>query len=181
MSVKSSMQPKKLGFCTTTVAAGKIRNKANEKLQTPPGWLVTKDGLPSTDPHEVSKGGFMTPLGGTSEGSSHKGYGLGLLVEALRKVIRNHRRYQDFVGKSRAGRVTGFLLDAVFLPSPYAAAFGGFVERITIFWWAAGGVVGSVWDTPNSLFETLKGKMPCGKCGLVKNIPQRAMDLLIVL
>ena len=41
--------------------------------------------------------------------------------------------------------------------------------------------LGSVWDTPNSLFETLKGKMPCGKCGLVKNIPQRAMDLLIVL
>jgi hypothetical protein len=39
-----------------------------------------------------------------------------------------------FISASRAGRATGFLLDAVFLPSPYAAAFGGFVERITIFW-----------------------------------------------
>ena len=58
-------EPFLLDMATTTVAAGKIRNKANEKLQTPPGWLVTKDGLPSTDPHEVSKGGFMTPLGGT--------------------------------------------------------------------------------------------------------------------
>ena len=63
-------------MATTTVAAGKIRNKANENLPTPLGWLVTAEGKPSTDPREVSKGGFMTPLGGTPEGSSHKGYGL---------------------------------------------------------------------------------------------------------
>ena len=58
-------EPFLLDMATTTVAAGKIRNKANEKLPTPQGWLVTKDGKPSTDPLEVSKGGFMTPLGGT--------------------------------------------------------------------------------------------------------------------
>ena len=60
-------EPFLLDMATTTVAAGKIRNKANEKLQAPPGWLVTAEGKPSTDPHEVSKGGFMTPLGGTPE------------------------------------------------------------------------------------------------------------------
>jgi uncharacterized oligopeptide transporter (OPT) family protein len=75
------------------------------------------------------------------------GIGLGLLIEALRKLIRNRPRYRRFVAESRAGRVTGFLIDAVFLPSPYAAAFGGFVERITIFWWAAGGVVSLAWDS----------------------------------
>jgi len=74
------------------------------------------------------------------------GIGLGLLIEILRKLIRNRPRYQRFVSSSRAGRAAGFLLDAVFLPSPYAAAFGGFVERITIFWWAAGGVVSLLWD-----------------------------------
>src|SRR5712675_684460 len=69
-------EPFLLDMATTTVAAGKIRNKANENLPAPPGWLVTAEGKPSTDPREVSKGGFMTPLGGTPEGSSHKGYGL---------------------------------------------------------------------------------------------------------
>lgn len=40
--------------------------------------------------------------------------------------------------------------------------------------------LGSIWDTPAALFNTLRGKMPCGKCGLTKNIPQRAMDILIM-
>jgi LDH2 family malate/lactate/ureidoglycolate dehydrogenase len=80
-------EPFLLDMATTTVAAGKIRNKANENLATPPGWLVTAEGLPSTDPREVSKGGFMTPLGGTPEGSSHKGYGLGAMVNILSSAL----------------------------------------------------------------------------------------------
>jgi hypothetical protein len=40
--------------------------------------------------------------------------------------------------------------------------------------------LGSIWDTPAVLFNELRGKMPCGKCGLTKNIPQRAMDILII-
>ena len=85
-------EPFLLDMATTTVAAGKIRNKANENLPTPPGWLVTAEGKPSTDPREVSKGGFMTPLGGTPEGSSHKGYGLGAMVNilSLGAVGRHH-------------------------------------------------------------------------------------------
>jgi LDH2 family malate/lactate/ureidoglycolate dehydrogenase len=80
-------EPFLLDMATTTVAAGKIRNKANENLPTPPGWLVTADGHPSTDPLEVSKGGFMTPLGGTPEGSSHKGYGLSGMVNILSSAL----------------------------------------------------------------------------------------------
>ncbi len=77
-------EPFLLDMATTTVAAGKIRNKANEGLPCPPGWVVTKDGLPSTDPLEArEKGGFLTPLGGTPEGSSHKGYGLAAMVNIL--------------------------------------------------------------------------------------------------
>jgi LDH2 family malate/lactate/ureidoglycolate dehydrogenase len=77
-------EPFLLDMATTTVAAGRIRNKANENLPTPPGWLLTKDGLPSTDPLEaVQKGGFLTSLGGTPEGSSYKGYGLSMMVNIL--------------------------------------------------------------------------------------------------
>jgi LDH2 family malate/lactate/ureidoglycolate dehydrogenase len=73
-----------LDMATTTVAAGRIRNKANEGLPTPPGWVITKDGQPSTDPLEASEhGGFLTSLGGSPEGSSYKGYGLAAMVNIL--------------------------------------------------------------------------------------------------
>ena len=73
-----------LDMATTTVAAGKIRNKFNEGLECPPGWVVTREGLSSTDPREAAeKGGFLTSLGGTAEGSSYKGYGLSAMVNIL--------------------------------------------------------------------------------------------------
>jgi LDH2 family malate/lactate/ureidoglycolate dehydrogenase len=73
-----------LDMATTTVAAGRIRNKANEGLPCPPGWVLNKDGLPSTDPLESrEKGGFLTSLGGLPENSSYKGYGLAVMVNIL--------------------------------------------------------------------------------------------------
>jgi LDH2 family malate/lactate/ureidoglycolate dehydrogenase len=73
-----------LDMATTTVAAGRIRNKANEGLPCPPGWVLNKDGLPSTDPLEArERGGFLTSLGGSPENSSYKGYGLAVMVNIL--------------------------------------------------------------------------------------------------
>jgi uncharacterized oligopeptide transporter (OPT) family protein len=74
------------------------------------------------------------------------GIGIGLVMEILRKLIKNRPRFKEFAVKTRAGRVTSFLLDAVFLPSPYAFAFGGFVELPTIIWWAIGGVTASLYE-----------------------------------
>ncbi len=77
-------EPFLLDMATTTVAAGRIRNKANEGLQCPPGWVLTRDGKPSTDPLEASaKGGTLTSLGGSPENSSYKGYGLSAMVNIL--------------------------------------------------------------------------------------------------
>ena len=77
-------EPFLLDMATTTVAAGRIRNKANENLPAPAGWLLTREGLPSTDPLEaVQKGGFLTSLGGSPETSSYKGYGLSMMVNIL--------------------------------------------------------------------------------------------------
>jgi LDH2 family malate/lactate/ureidoglycolate dehydrogenase len=77
-------QPFLLDMATTTVAAGRIRNRANEGLPCPPGWVLNKNGLPSTDPLEArEKGGFLTSLGGSPENSSYKGYGLAAMVNIL--------------------------------------------------------------------------------------------------
>jgi LDH2 family malate/lactate/ureidoglycolate dehydrogenase len=81
-------RPFLLDMATTTVAAGRIRNKANEGLECPPGWVLNKDGLPSTDPQEArEKGGFLTSLGGSPENSSYKGYGLAAMVNILSSCL----------------------------------------------------------------------------------------------
>jgi LDH2 family malate/lactate/ureidoglycolate dehydrogenase len=81
-------RPFLLDMATTTVAAGRIRNKANEGLQCPPGWVLNKGGLPSADPLEArEKGGFLTSLGGSPENSSYKGYGLAAMVNILSSCL----------------------------------------------------------------------------------------------
>lgn len=72
-----------LDMATSTVANGRIRNQANEGLPLPEGWATDRDGRPATTYEAYDEGGAMTPLGGTPELSSHKGYGLGALVEIL--------------------------------------------------------------------------------------------------
>jgi hypothetical protein len=81
------------------------------------------------------------------------GIGLGLLIEITRKLLHNHTAYKRFSAGSRFGRITSFLLDAVLLPSPYAYAFGGFVEFRSVVWWAIGGICASVFETLRPRFS----------------------------
>ncbi len=77
-----------LDMATTTVAAGRIRNKANEGLPTPDGWVLDRDGGPSNDPLVArDKGGFLTSLGGSPENSSYKGYSLAVMVNILSSCL----------------------------------------------------------------------------------------------
>ncbi len=77
-------RPFLLDMATTTVAFGRVRNKANEGLGAPSGWVLDASGRPSTDPNDVVEhGGFLTSLGGTPENSSHKGYGLAMMADIL--------------------------------------------------------------------------------------------------
>jgi LDH2 family malate/lactate/ureidoglycolate dehydrogenase len=81
-------KPFLLDMATTTVAAGRIRNKANENLPCPPGWVLDREGQPSTDPLVAKeKGGFLTSLGGSPENSSYKGYGLAAMVNILSSCL----------------------------------------------------------------------------------------------
>jgi hypothetical protein len=77
---------------------------------------------------------------------------LGLLIDIARKLIKRIPAYKKFAASSAAGKTTDFLIDAVFLPSPYASSFGGFVELPAVLWWTAGGVGAS-------LFEAAQGRL----------------------
>jgi LDH2 family malate/lactate/ureidoglycolate dehydrogenase len=69
-----------LDMATSAVAAGKISLAVARKQEVPLGWIIDKDGKPTTDPTQHRKGGALLPLGG-SEG--YKGYGLAVMVEIL--------------------------------------------------------------------------------------------------
>ncbi len=72
---------------------------------------------------------------------------LGLLTEVLRKAIKLNADYKKWVASGKTGYTTDLLLDCVFLPSPYASSFGGFVEFLTALWFGLGGVLASVIQT----------------------------------
>jgi len=77
------------------------------------------------------------------------GVGLGLATEVARKLIKASAAWKRFVKSGRVGFATDFVLDAIVLPSPYASSFGAFLNLYTSFWFAAGGVVTSAFNTLN--------------------------------
>ncbi|MBV8812953.1 MAG: OPT/YSL family transporter [Verrucomicrobia bacterium] len=93
------------------------------------------------------------------------GIALGLAIEIARKLIKSRPQYKRFVTNRRTGRVVDFLLDAVFLSSPYASSFGGFVELPTVLWWTGGGVGAA-------LYNGLMGRLAARKSGSAEeNLP----------
>ena len=86
------------------------------------------------------------------------GIAIGLCTEVIRKIVKRVRRYRDWVRTSTAGRVFDFVFDAFLLPSPYASSFGGFVELNTCWWWAGGGIAGSLYETAMAWINAKRGK-----------------------
>src|ERR1700747_513040 len=102
-------------MATTTVAAARIRNKANEGQPCPPGWVLNKNGLPSTDPLEArEKGGFLTSLGRSPENASDKGYGLAVMLTILGSCLSGASLITDPMhGKKPQGNDIGHCFFAV--------------------------------------------------------------------
>jgi uncharacterized oxidoreductase len=71
------MHPFLLDYATSACAEGKLRVASNKGASIPEGWILDKDGSPSTDPNDFYQGGVILPFGG------HKGYALALLVDLL--------------------------------------------------------------------------------------------------
>ena len=82
-------RPWLLDMATSTVAVGKVRVFGYRNEPLPDGWVSDGDGNPVKDGTEAynmmigSDSGGLTPIGGTRELSSYKGYGLGVLAQVL--------------------------------------------------------------------------------------------------
>jgi LDH2 family malate/lactate/ureidoglycolate dehydrogenase len=76
-----------LDMATTTVAVGKLTIASRWDKPIPEGWGLDKEGRPTTSAQEVLASRLLSPLGGNRELGSHKGYGLGVMVDILSGVL----------------------------------------------------------------------------------------------
>ncbi|MEM7405134.1 MAG: Ldh family oxidoreductase [Pseudomonadota bacterium] len=85
----ASHPPFLLDMATSTVAVGKVNIARRAGKPLPTGWAVDAQGQPEHDATAAyaSKPKRLTPLGGTRELGSHKGYGLAMMVEVLSSIL----------------------------------------------------------------------------------------------
>jgi len=93
-----------LDMATTTVAFGKLRIASRWGKPIPSGWALDDDGEPTTDPDVAMKHRLQTPLGGTRELGSHKGYGLAVMVDILSGILPGAVYGDLYVRTDRAER-----------------------------------------------------------------------------
>ena len=82
-----TQDPFVLDMATTTAANGKLEILQRKEQEAPQGWIQDKNGGISTNPKELKDGGALLPLGGDREHGSHKGYGLGAVVDIFCAVL----------------------------------------------------------------------------------------------
>ena len=100
-----------LDMSTTTGAVGKVKLAWYAGKLLPEGWLLDPEGgamrepEPAFDGRGRLKAGYgVTPLGAAAETASHKGYGLGGMVEILAALLSGASFAGDARGRPGAGR-----------------------------------------------------------------------------
>jgi uncharacterized oxidoreductase len=74
-----------LDVTTSMVAEGKLMVAANKGERVPEGWIIDRDGNPTTDPAAFYDGGALLTVG------AHKGSGLSIVTDLLAGAISTGR------------------------------------------------------------------------------------------
>ena len=77
--------PVVLDVTTSTVAEGKLMLAVNKGEQVPKGWIIDKDGAPTTEPKDFYAGGALLTVG------AHKGSGLSMVTDLLAGAVSTGR------------------------------------------------------------------------------------------
>jgi len=132
-----SGQPILLDMATSAAAGGKVAAAHALGKPVPPGWVVDRDGTPSTDPAAFLQGGALLPMAG------HKGFGIALLIEMLSGVL---------TGAAITRQVVAWIHGDAALPTGHGAAFLaidiGAMMPIDLFKKRVAGLVQEVQTTP---------------------------------
>ena len=106
---------------TSISQRGKVEQYAREEKETPEGWAIDLEGKPYTDTNSllidlVKQKASMLPIGGTEEVTgSHKGYGLGTMVEILCASLQNGSYLNALLGQDENGKPAPYCLGHLFL------------------------------------------------------------------
>ena len=111
----TSGDPILIDVSTSITSMGYARQQMLAGKRLPGAWLIDADGSPTSDPAALfdEPTGALLPLGGLDAG--HKGFALGLLIEAMTSGLAGHGRADPPAGWG------GSVLVQVFDPE----AFGG--------------------------------------------------------
>jgi L-lactate dehydrogenase len=112
--IPTSGDPILLDISASITTYNKSLQYAAAGKRFPAQWAIDAQGNLSDDPNTVLNGGTMLPTGGLDHG--HKGYALGLMVEALTQGLSGIGRDEERTGTY----TTGFL--QVFDPRAFAGA-----------------------------------------------------------
>src|SRR4029453_17406311 len=77
--------PVVLDVTTSMVAEGKLMVAVNKGEQVPSGWIIAKNGAPTTKPKDFYAGGALLTVGG------HKGSGLSIVTDLLAGAVSRGR------------------------------------------------------------------------------------------
>ena len=116
IGIPTEGDPILVDISTSSTANRQIAQAREEGRKLPPDWAQDSDGNPTTEPIRLSGEGAGTvlPLGGMEAG--HKGFGLGLMVEAMTCALGGGAGRSDSPGRWGA---------SVFLQLIRAEGFGG--------------------------------------------------------
>ncbi len=80
-------EPVVIDMATSSAANGKLEIAQRKNAPVPEGWIQTKLGGITTDANGLKLGGALLPLGSDKDRGSHKGYGLGAMVDIFSGVL----------------------------------------------------------------------------------------------
>jgi uncharacterized oxidoreductase len=116
-----------IDMATSAVAAGKLNLARAQGKPIPLGWLLDREGKPTTDPNAQREGGVMLPLGGPE---GHKGYGLSFAVETLASVLPGLGFGVDPKGRHNDGTFMLVVDPAAFSPTDFKPQVEAFVHYL---------------------------------------------------
>src|SRR4029453_6210147 len=116
-----------IDMATSAVAAGKLNLARAQGKPIPLGWLLDKDGKPTTNPNAQLEGGVMLPLGGPE---GHKGYGLSFAVETLAAVLPGLGFGIDPKGRHHDGTFMLVIDPQAFSPTDFKNEVAAFVHYL---------------------------------------------------
>ena len=105
-----------LDVTTSTVAEGKLMVAVNKGESVPEGWIIDRDGAPTTDPKAFYDGGALLTVG------AHKGSGLSIVTDLLAGAVSTGRSSDPDDPVLRNKMLSIYIAPAVYAPDGWVTA-----------------------------------------------------------